>query len=195
MDNRLAAGIEYLAAQTQSVPNLPWTDYHYADRGLAWWDNRSWLQKSPALGEQIRPYWGTVIGHYEGIKGVKMPFSEMAYEKMGIDGGGQGSVSGGYDHMGYSVLMNTRDFAQPDQVPTPLTPVMEYNGTTVPHNELGGLTNTYAIAPTNALPVGTIVTLKPQLPVARQTPGNGNGTTERHPRTLRLWRTRAVYGA
>ena len=90
MDNRLAAGIEYLAAQTQSVPNLPWTDYHYADRGLAWWDNRSWLQKSPALGEQIRPYWGTVIGHYEGIKGVKMPFSEMAYEKMGIDGGGQG---------------------------------------------------------------------------------------------------------
>ena len=74
----------------------------------------------------------------------------MAYEKMGIDGGGQGSVSGGYDHMGYSVLMNTRDFAQPDQVPTPLTPVMEYNGTTVPRNALGGLTNTYAIAPTNA---------------------------------------------
>lgn len=182
MDNRLAAGIEYLAAQTQSVPNLPWTDYHYADRGFAWWDNRSWLQKSPALGEQIRPYWGTVIGHYEGIKGVKMPFSEMAYEKMGIDGGGQGSVSGGYDHMGYSVLMNTRDFAQPDQVPTPLTPVMEYNGTTVPRNELGGLTNTYAIAPTNALPVGTIVTLKPQLPVGTADTGKwkwNNGETSK----------------
>lgn len=171
MDNRLAAGIEYLAAQTQSTPNLPWTNYHYGDRGLHWSDGRTWIQTGPALGEQIRPYWGTVIGHYEGIKGVKMPFSEMAYEKMGIDGGGQGSTSGGYDHLGYSVLMNTREFAQPDQVPTPLTPVMEYNGTTVEHNELGGLKHNYAIAPTTALPTGTIVTLKPQLPAGTEDTG------------------------
>ena len=63
----------------------------------------------PALGAQMRPYWGTVIGIYEGVKGVKMPFSEVSYENMGIDEGGQGGTSGGYDHLGYSVLMNTRD--------------------------------------------------------------------------------------
>lgn len=164
MDNRLAAGIEYIAAQILNTAELPWTNYHYAERGLAWWDGRSWLQTGPALGEQIRPYWGTVIGHYEGIKGVEMPFSRKVYQKMGIDGGGQGATSGGYDHMGYSVLMNTRDFAAPEQVPTPLTPLMEYNGVSVKHNELGGLKHTFAVAPTTALPAGTVVTLKPQLP-------------------------------
>ncbi len=164
MDNRLAAGIEYLAAQTQDVPGLPWTNYHYASSGYYWSDSRAWMQTSPAQGVHIRPYWGTVIGHYEGVKGVRMPFSETAYEKMGIDGGGQGSTSGGYDHMGYSVLMNTRDFPTREQIPTPLTPVMEYNGTSVEHNELGGLHNTYRTEPTQTLPAGTLVTLKPRLP-------------------------------
>lgn len=166
MDNRLAAGIEFLAAQTQSVEGLPWTNYHYANRGYYWTDARSWLMTEPAMGAHIRPYWGTVIGHYEGVKGVKMPFSEMAYEDMGIDGGGAGSTSGGYDHMGYSVLMNTRDeqLAPAEKVPTPLTPVMEYNGTRVEHNELGGLVNTFENLSTETLPAGTVVTLSPQLP-------------------------------
>lgn len=164
MDNRLAAGIEYVAAQTQSVENLPWDNYHYATSGYYWTDSRAWLQTSPALGEQIRPYWATVIGHYEGVKGVKMPFSEVACEKMGIDGGGTGSTSGGYDHLGYSVLTHTREMATPEQVPTLLTPKMEYDGTTVEHNELGGLRNTYTVEPTTALAKGTVVRLMPQLP-------------------------------
>lgn len=66
--------------------------------------------------------------------------------------------------MGYSVLMNTRDFPTPEQIPTPLTPIMEYNGISVEHNELGGLHNTYRTEPTETLPAGTLVTLKPQLP-------------------------------
>lgn len=165
MDHRLAAGLEYVAAQTQSIENLPWTNYHYANNGYYYSDNRSWVQTGPALGKQIRPYWGTVIGHYEGVKGVKMPFSEWAYNEMGIDGGGTGSTSGGYDHMGYSVLTHTQNgIASAEQIPTPLTPVMEYNGLTVEHNELGGLYHTYKNAPTTALTAGTVVTLKPQLP-------------------------------
>lgn len=165
MDHRLAAGIEYIAAQNQSVQGLPWTNYHYATNGFAWWDSRSQLMTAPALGKQIRPYWGTVIGHYEGVKGVKMPFSKAVYEEMGIDGGGAGGTSGGYDHLGYSVLLNTRDTLAPaDSVPTPLTPQMEYNGTVVEHNELGGLSNTYELLPTSALTPGTVVTLRPQLP-------------------------------
>ena len=165
MDHRLAAGIEYIAAQNQSIQGLPWTNYHYATNGFAWWDSRSQLMTAPALGKQIRPYWGTVIGHYEGVKGVRMPFSKAVYEEMGIDGGGAGSTSGGYDHLGYSVLLNTRDTLAPaDSVPTPLTPQMEYNGTVVEHNELGGLSNTYELLPTSALAPGTVVTLRPQLP-------------------------------
>ena len=41
---------------------------------------------------------------------------------------------------------------------------MEYNGISVEHNELGGLHNTYRTEPTETLPAGTLVTLKPQLP-------------------------------
>ena len=164
MDNRLAAGIEYVAAQMQGVQGLPWTNYHYATNGIHWSDYRAWLQTGPAVGEQIRPYWGTVIGHYEGIKGVEMPFSKVSYDKMGIDGGGAGATSGGYDHLGYSVLMHTRDAVSADMVPTPIKPQMEYNGVTVEHNELGGLKNTYQIDTNTGLPAGTVVTLKPQLP-------------------------------
>lgn len=179
MDHRLAAGIEYLAAQCQGIQGLPWTNYHYATNGYYWSDSRAWLQTGPALGAAIRPYWGTVIGHYEGVKGVKMPFSEWAYEQMGIDGGGEGSTSGGYDHMGYSVLMNTRDeqLAPADKVPTPLTPVMEYNGVSVEHNELGGLKSTYRLEPTETLPAGTVVTLKPQLPQGTADTGNWRWNT------------------
>ena len=186
MDHRLASGIEYLAAQTQSIQDLPWTDYMYGTNGFFYTDGRAWLMTGPVLGAGIRPYWGTVIGIYEGVKGVKMPFSEAAYKKMGIDGGGQGGTSGGYDHMGYSVLMNTRDMqlCPADRVPTELKPKMIYSGTvtkdlipslekektrglvdgnTLLHNELGGLVNTYATKGIR-VPAGQTLTLMPQLP-------------------------------
>ena len=185
MDHRLAAGIEYVAAQTQSVENLPWTNYHYGTNGLYYTDNRTWIMTAPALGAQMRPYWGTVIGIYEGVKGVEMPYSRKAYDDMGIDAGGQGSTSGGYDHLGYSVLMNTYDgMATADKVPTELTPKMEYSGSLsslipsiavekalgnvddniVCHNELGGLINKYTLNPKGLLPKGQTVKLMPQLP-------------------------------
>lgn len=170
MDHRLAAGIEYVAAQTQSIPNLPWTNYHYGSSGYYYTDSRAWLMTEPALGTQMRPYWGTVIGHYCGIKGVKMPFSEQAYADMGIDAGGQGSTSGGYDHLGYSVLMNTYDHGangiyNPNP-PTELIPSLSYGGKTYAQNDLGGLKNTYqtTAVSSRALAAGTTVTLSPTLP-------------------------------
>ena len=131
MDYRLAAGIEYVAAQTQSVPNLPWTNYHYGSSGYYYSDSRAWLMTEPALGAQMRPYWGTVIGLYEGVKGVRMPFAEASYHDMGIDAGGTGSTSGGYDHLGYSVLMNTFEpqLRPANEVPTELSSLMEYDAT------------------------------------------------------------------
>ena len=187
MDYRLAAGIEYVAAQTQSVPNLPWTNYHYGSSGYYYSDSRAWLMTEPALGAQMRPYWGTVIGLYEGVKGVRMPFAEASYQDMGIDAGGMGSTSGGYDHLGYSVLMNTFDpqLRPADEVPTELSPLMEYDatltnllvpslaqerqrgnieGSTLRHSELGGLVNTYESSNRTCLPKGHTVKLRPQLP-------------------------------
>ncbi|MDE6000262.1 MAG: alginate lyase family protein, partial [Bacteroidaceae bacterium] len=181
MDHRIAAGIEYVAAQTQSVEGLPWTNYKYGTNGYYYTDSRAWEMTAPALGAQMRPYWGTVIGHYEGVKGVKMPFSEQAYKAMGIDAGGQGGTSGGYDHLGYSVLMNTRNeqLAPADQVPTELSPQITYDGKTIPHSELGGLTNTYQTTTlkSRALAVGTALTLSPQLPEGVTDTGNWQWNT------------------
>ena len=194
MNHRLAAGIEYVAAQTQSVPNLPWTNYHYGSNGYYYTDSRAWLMTEPALGAQMRPYWGTVIGIYESVKGVTMPFSEQSYNQMGIDGGGQGSTSGGYDHLGYSVLMNTYEeqLATAEKVPTELSPKIEYGGTLntnlIPslslerqlgnvdgnvtlHGELGGLVNTYQTNNKTCVPYGMIVKLMPQLPDGEEDTG------------------------
>ena len=194
MNHRLAAGIEYVAAQTQSVEGLPWTNYHYGSSGYYYSDSRAWLMTGPALGAQMRPYWGTVIGLYEGVKGVSMPFAEKAYEEMGIDEGGKGSTSGGYDHLGYSVLMNTYDpqLRPADQVPTELSPQMEYsttlnttfipsfaqekkrglvNGKVTNHSELGALVNTYSTTKSTLLPQGKTLRLIPQLPEGEEDTG------------------------
>ena len=206
MNHRLAAGIEYVAAQTQSVANLPWTNYQYGSSGYYYTDSRAWTMTEPAMGAQMRPYWGTVIGIYEGVKGVPMPFSEKAYQSMGIDGGGLGSTSGGYDHLGYSVLMNTRDvqLCPANQVPTELTPKMEYSGTLstslipsltqektrklidgkiVYHNELGGLVNRYDQIG-GAVPNGGTLTLSPQLPDDEQDTGNWSWNTGEQTREI-----------
>lgn len=172
MDHRLAAGIEFVAAQQQGITDLPWTTYHYAESGLAWWDSRSWKQETYATGEQIRPYWGTAIGHYEGIKGVKMPFSEWAYDKMGIDAGGVGSTSGGYDHLGYSVLMNTRPFATEDTRPTELKPLITVDNKNLQQSDLGGLKNHWKNVSTETVEKGKTLTLSVVLPEGEEDTGN-----------------------
>ena len=167
MDNRLAAGIEFVAAQTQNIEGLPWTNYKYGSGGIYYTDSRAWTMTGPALGNQIRPYWGTVIGHYQGVLGKDMPYSEMAYAnliKNGPDGGGQGSTSGGYDHLGYSVLMNYRDHkATAEEVPTLLAPKMVVGNETLSHNELGGLVNTFKTNNNTGVAKGTVIQLLPQL--------------------------------
>ncbi|MGN8709811.1 alginate lyase family protein [Hallella faecis] len=167
MDNRLAAGIEFVAAQTQNIEGLPWTNYKYGSGGIYYTDNRCWTMTGPALGNQIRPYWGTVIGHYQGVLGKDMPYSEMAYAnliKNGPDDGGQGSTSGGYDHLGYSVLMNYRDHkATAEEVPTLLAPKMVVGNDTLSHNELGGLVNTFKTNNNTGVAKGTVIKLLPQL--------------------------------
>ncbi len=198
MDNRLAAGIEYIAAQVLSVENLPWTNYSYGTNGIYYTDSRCWTMTGPCLGVQIRPCWATVIGHYEGVKGVTMPFSEQVLAKMGTDGGGTGGTSGSYDQLGYSVLMNTRDvqLCPEDQRPTLLTPRISFErtatssnpskpyspllkdyGTTIEHSEMGGLKNTYTTDNQTGVPRGSVVTLQPQLPDGEEDTGQWQWNT------------------
>ena len=221
MDHRLAAGIEYIAAQTQSVADLPWVNYQYGSSGYYYTDSRAYVMTEPALGAQMRPYWGSVIGIYEGVKGVQMPFSEASYKAMGIDGGGEGGTSGGYDHLGYSVLMNTREpqLCPADKVPTELTPRMEYSGTltanlipslaqerarklvdgkVISHNELGGLVNTYTINNNTCVPAGETIRLMPQLPAGEEDTGRwqwntGETTREITVQTSRSYIYRVTY--
>lgn len=178
-DNRIAAGLEFQAAYNfDGREDLPWANYHYTDCHSAW--HQAWVQEGPNGGSrgEIRPYWARVIGHYEGVKGVKMPFSEIALEKMGIDGGPTGAVSGPYDHMGYSVLTCTYDgLADEQHRPTLLTPKMEYDGKIIDHNELGGLENNYIINVNTALPKGKTVKLMPQLPEGVVDTGKWNWNT------------------
>lgn len=178
-DNRIAAGLEFQAAYNfDGRDDLPWVNYHYTDCHSAW--HQAWIQGGPNGGSrgEMRPYWARVIGHYEGVKGVKMPFSEIALEKMGIDGGPIGGVSGPYDHMGYSVLTCTYDgIADEQHRPTLLTPKMEYDGKIIEHNELGGLENNYVINVNTALPKGKTVKLMPQLPEGATDTGNWSWNT------------------
>ena len=167
MDHRLAAGIEYVAAQVLKIEDLPWTNYQYISNGNAFTDYRSWVMTEPVTGVQIRPCWATVIGHYESIKGVKMPFSEKVLQQMGIDGGGGGSTSGGYDQLGYNVLMNTYDvqLCPSDQAPTELDGYIAVGGKTLKQNAYGGLVNKYITNNmSSAAQTGKTLTLMPQLP-------------------------------
>ena len=114
-----------------------------------------------------------------------MPFSKMAYNDMGIDGGASGPTSGYYDHLGYSVLLNTRDGLAPkNKIPTELKGKIKYSGELnnlipsleleknlgninediISHNELGGLINNFNINNNVGIPKGSIIALMPELP-------------------------------
>ncbi|WP_167618770.1 LamG-like jellyroll fold domain-containing protein [Maribellus sediminis] len=136
MDNRLAAGIEYVAAYNTEVENadLPWKNYWYHDVRTA--VENSWVQTANNEGgrEQLRPYWDRILGYYEGIKGITMNYSGIMGQRTraangGADIGGIGSTSGGYDHLGYSTLTCTRPAVTPDQAPTSLGNTILYDGT------------------------------------------------------------------
>lgn len=173
MDNRLAAGIEYVAAYNNcNVNDLPWTTYRYAGCNTAWHNGTVHSTISANGRGHMRPVWGRIIGHYEGVKGVELKYASQAFLQMGIDGGGAGGTSGGYDHLGYTVLTCTQDGkAEPHEVPTLLTPEIIYNGSTIAHNELGATKQSYAITPTTAIAPGASVTLSPQLPDGEEDTG------------------------
>ena len=185
-DNRLAAGIEFVAGYNNANDdNLPFITYHYATCGAAWHNAQIHPGPSDSARGQTRAYWGKIIGHYEGIKGVTLPYADKAYEQMGIDGGCYGGASGAYDHFGFSVLMNTRSgTATKKEVPTLLTPEIDINGSIIDHNELGGLTNNFMFMKQKAYPRGVSIKLNPKLPTSAKDTGKWSWNTGQKTRSI-----------
>lgn len=171
LDHRLAAGLEFVAAHNYSgLNNLPWTDYGYADCRTAW--HNAWWQTGYANEINARPYWDRVIGHYEGVKGVSMPYAHTAANVLrgsaGYDMGGHsyGETSGGYDHLGFSTLTCYRPtMADPATAPLELSGKIVYNGQTLSQTDLGGLKYNFEVQATRAIPAdGAEIRLIPVLP-------------------------------
>lgn len=173
MDDRIAAGLEHVAALNYcdvAGNKLPWTNYNYADcRG---WLGAGWQMEGPNEGGKggWRPYWDRVVGYYAGVRGVKMQYSEKAAQIVrgdaGTDGGGgnYGQNSGGFDHLGFTTLMDYRPATTPDKAPVILSGKIIYNGETLDQTNLGGLKYNYVAGKTKAIPAEGTITLVPVLP-------------------------------
>ncbi|MBN2164762.1 MAG: alginate lyase family protein [Marinilabiliaceae bacterium] len=139
MDNRLLAGLEFVAAYNSGTDDLPWTDYWYHDvrTTLA----NSWKQTGPnsSARGQFRPYWDRILGHYKGVKGINLNFAHKMADLVIADGGGGGSTSGGYDHLGYSTLTCTRPAISFSKSPLSLETQIVYQGDTIRQGELNNV--------------------------------------------------------
>lgn len=175
MDNRLAGGIEHMAAYNYAgKDNLPFVKYIRQSNGFTVADGRGGIMTgdSPSSRGLLRPYWDRILAYYEGRKGIRMPYSEIARDKLGIDGGCGGSTSGGYDHLGFSTLMCRRQMVSADSAIITLIPKITYNDSIYEHNELGGLTNTFATNTHTGVPVGSVIGLTALLPDDVEDSGN-----------------------
>lgn len=171
MNDRIAAGTEFVAAMNfggVSAESLPWINYNYADcRGAM---GQGWLMTGPNTGGsgEFRPYWDRVLGYYEGLRGVKMQYSEQASARICPDGGGgnYSQNSGGFDHLGFSTLTSWRPLIDQVDAITPLSGNIIYKGVTYENQtNLGGLKYKYLVGPSKAIPAdGADIVLQPVLP-------------------------------
>ena len=191
MDDRIAAGAEFVAASNfggVDAASLPWVNYNYADcRGTM---GAGWLQTGVNTGGsgEYRPYWDRAIGYYEGLRGVKMQYSEAASAKVCPDGGGgnYSQNSGGFDHAGFSTLTSWRPAVGAEEGITPLSGNILYKGATYKNQtNLGGLKYNYEVCPSKGIPAdGSDIILQPQLPDGTEDSGQWQWDTGETTREL-----------
>ncbi len=168
MNNRIAAGFEYialvnsLASSGQVVDSVPFIPYERS--GLPT-ENYTSTQNGLGGWGAARPYWHRVVAHYEGVKGVSMPYSRKMAAKGGVDGGGgdYGSTSGGFDHLGFSTLTSYRPitwYPATGYYPVTLGASITYNGKTIQDSYLSKVSK------------GSVITLTPSLPEGATEDGN-----------------------
>jgi hypothetical protein len=108
--NRFLKGAEYVAKYNLGF-DVPFTDYSWQSgpnttAPHVGWDTHT--EVSSISRGQARPVWESVLGHYEGRRGIAAPWVRQMAESLRPDGGGgdYGSASGGYDQLGFGTLMH-----------------------------------------------------------------------------------------
>lgn len=133
MDDRIAAGFEYVAAYNAGVDDLPNEVYSNVDGSY------------PAMGSggrgSSRSNWPRIVNYYENIRGIEVPYCRemMMKDDFGVDGGGgfYGGNSGGYDHLGFTTLMCSLDpLDDKANVPTLLDGTLQYGGESTTRTEV-----------------------------------------------------------
>ena len=133
MDDRIAAGFEYVAAYNAGVDDLPNAPYTNASGTY------------PAMGSgsrgSVRSNWPRIVNYYENVRGVEVPYCRemMMKDDNGIDGGGgfYGGNSGGYDHLGFTTLMCSLDPLEDKALaPTILGGTLQYDNVSTTRTEV-----------------------------------------------------------
>lgn len=157
MDDRIAAGLEYVAAYNVGVDDLPNTPYSNVDG----------TYNSMGTGGRgsSRPCWPRVVNYYENVRGVKVPYSRqmMMKDNNGVDAGGgsYGGNSGGYDHLGFTTLMCTLDPLEDKTcVPTALGGSLQYGDVVTTRTEVNNIDKGTTVKITVTLPEGEVNTGK-----------------------------------
>ena len=198
MDNRIAAGIEWQQAfntlDEDSCASLPWMNFHYRSCRYMYYDSSSWLMTGPSYSSRptLRPFNERILGYYEGIKGISMPFTTQARDDLGYEVGGKGSTSGGYDHLGLTTLTCHRPAIDPSMASATLLGSIVYEGDTLTEQtELGGLKATYERAACTAIPAGSEVTLIAQEPDSLSGTGSWLWSTGETTSSITVYPTRS----
>ncbi len=171
MDDRLLAGIEYVAAYNSGIDALPWTEYWYHDVRTSYANSWKQLEPNSSARGQFRPYWDRILGHYEGRKGVELVYAHKMADLVVADAGAVGSTSGGYDHLGFSTLTCTRPLLTNALSPTTLKASISYNGKNYLQSDMMNVVKS------------SVLTFIPSLPDSVTDTGNwkwSNGHTEKN---------------
>jgi len=168
MNNRIAAGIEYIALLNSLQPKTPPTDtVRYVQEirdsvPFLPYQSETWVMTENGIGSMgsTRPCWDRVLGHYEGEMGVKMTYSRKMALKAGIDGGGgdYGPNSGGFDHLGFTTLTNYRPsswYPVAGHFPVTMGTSITYKGKTYKTSNMSGIAKDSIITLSPSLPDGT----------------------------------------
>ncbi|MCF4120982.1 AbfB domain-containing protein [Antribacter sp. KLBMP9083] len=108
--NRFLKAAEYVAKYNLGF-DVPFTDYTWQSGPSTTAPHVGWAthtEVSSAGRGHIRPVWESILGHYEGRRGISAPWVRQMAESIRPDGGGgdYGTASGGYDQLGFGTLLH-----------------------------------------------------------------------------------------
>ncbi len=150
MGYRIAAGIEGSALYNYDKEStVPFKRLHYrSDNKSNSYSDYSLENISSSSRGQYRPVWYKIVGHYEGVKGIKMEYAR----KMAESNTAALDEYSGVDHLGFTHLMNIVPPRTDGKRPVYIEPYVVVDGTEKHQSCYDNL------------PVGQAITLKAVVP-------------------------------